>query len=172
MSAPAFGAALPDRQGAPDAASPVAGDRSTTVLDGLLSDLRRTSDTTGALTLTVNARPGYEVRCRTDIAYEELSVWTSASIDPAMAAGSNELLLGCTILAQCVVAIIKDGEDVVERSGALVTFHSPELQQALGTLQAVDAVRAFFVRDGHVTAASKMLLDEAGYGPRGVPTRR
>jgi hypothetical protein len=145
--------------------------RGQTILSSLLGDMAQAAEDE-AITLGVKKRPGFEVRCRTDISYEELTAWNTAAADDSMPLGVNEITLGRTLLAVYTVEILKDGETVVGSDGRPITFNSPEFQAFYGVDRPVDAVRAFYRSDGQVIGSSRVLLNEAGYGAGGVPTRR
>jgi hypothetical protein len=141
------------------------------MLDGLLSDLDEHPALNDTVDLPVQARPGWEIRCSTDIPYEMLAAWRKSSADPSLQSGTNEIKLACQILAYSTQALLVDGEPITV-DGMPVDFSSDQLQRKLGVDRAVDAVRKLFRRDGFVTAASTTLLREAGYGAEVTPTRR
>lgn len=143
-----------------------------TMLDGLLSDLDEHPALTDTVDLPVTARPGWEIRCSTDIPYENLSAWRKGAQDPSMAVGTNELQLACSILVFACQGILVDGEAVLDEDGKAVTFFSLRLQEKLGVSRPDDAVRRLFRRDGFVTSAATALTREAGYGSEATPTRR
>lgn len=169
--APIFGAAAPDGATAASvAAAAVPG--ATTVLDGLRADFAVAQAGEDVCHLTVPKRDGYEVRFRTDLEYTEMIGWQKAATDPMMPLGVNALLLAQLALSQCCLAILKDGEEIVDREGKPVTFASPELHTLLGVPDTLEAVRVFYKKDGYVTGVKDKLFAESGYGPERVPTRR
>jgi hypothetical protein len=156
----------------PSVPAPAAEQRAAagSVLDGLLADLDREVGQQ-TITLGVQARPGWEVRYRVDIPYEQLAQWRMAAADPTMPGGMNDLQVACAALASCCQGIVLDGEDVTD-GGQPVTFATPDLMRRLGVTRPVDAVRKLHRFDGHVVAVGQALLREAGYGQGATPTRR
>lgn len=160
-----FGAPPPALPGGSPAAAP-------TVLEGLLADLQAVTDDEDVITYTVPSRPGFEVRYSTVFEYETVQARTMAAKDPAMPTGINSLTLACATLAGQCLAILKDGEDVVDGDGRPVTFQTEAFRRMLGALDAAHAVRLFYKKDGHALRASDELHRDGGYGPEGVPTKR
>jgi hypothetical protein len=142
-----------------------------TMLDGLNDDFDEHPALTDAVDIPVPARPGWSLRCNTDIPYENLSAWRKAAQDPAMAVGTNEVKLACSILLFATTALLIEGEVVTDTDGQAVTFASEQLHAKLGVSRGVDAVRKMFRRDGFLTSASAALLRESGYGTESNPTR-
>lgn len=142
-----------------------------TMLDGLNDDFDDHPALTDAVDIPIPARPGWSLRCSTDIPYENLSAWRKAAQDPSMAVGTNEVKLGCSILMFATKAILIEGEIVTDTDGQPVTFASEQLHAKLGVSRGVDAVRKMFRRDGFLNAASAALLRESGYGTESNPTR-
>lgn len=140
------------------------------VLGGLLDELGEAL-AAEAVTFSVEARPGWDVRYGTEVPYEQFAQWQTAAADPAMPGGLNELQLMCTALAACCQALQVKGEDVTE-DGLPVTFATPGLHRRLGVARPGDAVRKLYRFDGHVIAAGRALLQAAGYGTDATPTRR
>lgn len=140
------------------------------VLGGLLDELSEALDAE-AVTFSVEARPGWDVRYSIEVPYEQFAQWQTAAVDPSMPAGVNEVQLMCTALVACCQALRVKGEDVTE-DGEPVTFFTPGLQRRLGVTRPVDAVRKLYRFDGHVIAAGRELLKAAGYGVDATPTRR
>lgn len=142
-----------------------------TLLDSLRADMARAA-VADAVELTVNERDGYTVRYRTDLGWEEVASYQQAAADPMMPGGQNEISLALSVVVAACVGISKDGEPVLTGDGQPATFHTPELQAALGAVDATGTARAFYRRDGHVIATSRTVLAEAGYGQTAVPTKR
>lgn len=155
----------PDLDGAPGDGTEVASSPLASLAAELGAELG--GDTTE---VDVPMRPGWQVRLSTSIAYEELASWRKRAGDRSMPGGVNELRLACIMLGNQGRAILRDGQPVTAE-GEPLTFRSPELQRMLGVDRAVDAVRKFYGRDGHVTKAARELLAAAGYGddPGEVP---
>lgn len=151
-------------------APPAEPEQPVTLLDGLLADLAG-ADTIERTTLSVPARPGYEVRYRLDLPWEQLVMMRTAAADSRQPGGVDELQLCAATLVACCEAIVKDGEDVVDGAEP-VTFAHSRFQQALGASTATEAVRRLYRKDGHVQRSGTKVLASCGYGPGGTPTER
>lgn len=138
------------------------------VLDALRAELA--DDTVDdELVLDVPTRNDTAVRFSTAVAWEEYTAWRKRSSSKARATAGNPdgvdlMLLASIVVANRATAIVHKGVDVVAGDGELLTFAHAELHEMTGTHRAVDAVRAFYGRDGHVQIAADRVLQAAGFG--------
>lgn len=143
--------------------------------DDELLDLEETSDlasirdelTTALVETTdieVLGRPGYAVRCRLEIEGKDLERLRQRSKSKRFADGIDGIKYAALVLATYTTAIIRKGTPLDLGTDAPVTFTTPEFQRLLGTADADSTVRAFFGREGHIDAAARRLMDEAGWG--------
>lgn len=149
----------------PTMAPPVARQVEPTRLDGVLAGLAQLDDEEPAV-LRIPRRPGYTLRCGTDLDYEHFTVLKMSARDPSMPLGVNEIALSASVVATLCRAIQLDGEDITE-NGQPMTLDSPVLHRLLrlgpGTRE-VDVVRALYAKDGHLAAAANRLITLCGYG--------
>lgn len=150
------------------------GPRPLTLRDELAAEIAR--EVSGEkLTLKVKARPGWAVRYRCDVEVGQLNRWRKSASDRSMPDGLDELKLGATILANQAECLVKDGEDLLDDQGDLVTFTHPMMQELTGLTRPVDIVKRWYANDGHLVMASQEVLRESGYGEeaeRADPTQR
>lgn len=132
-----------------------------TDLDQLRAELKaEVADTT---VLNVDGRPGWSVRYRTDFTGKDLDLLRKRAKDRKFADGIDGVKFGALLLAITCEAIRRRGEDV-ELEGKVATFQSRAFMAELGTATAVETVRRFYGLDGHVDAAARKLMAEAGWG--------
>lgn len=166
MTTPTFDApGLTDAQpaaGAPDEETP---DLSVGSLSTDLADLAAelAPITTETVDLEVPLRPGYSVRCRTDFTGLDLDKWRKAARDKKFIDGIDTIKLAALLIGATCTAILKGGREVLS-DGAVVTFATAEFRGQLGTTVVEQAVRRFYGQEGHVDAAGRRLLNEAGWG--------
>jgi hypothetical protein len=115
------------------------------------------------VTLDVPTRPGYAVRYRCDVSYDELATWRKRSADKTKPGHLDEVKLAAIILANKVDGIMAHGTEVTDGDAA-VTFASPVFLDLTGKGSAVSALRHFYGLDGHVDAAAKVVLGRSGFG--------
>lgn len=120
-------------------------------------------------TWPVPGRPGYEVRYRCAVDYEELTAWQRKVTRPIGKGAKkrdvvNERDLARIILANRCIGIVRHGQDIVDGDAEPITFASPEFQDLLGATRAVEAVQKLYGRDSDIIAASAELLEIAGDG--------
>lgn len=134
--------------------------------DSELDDLR--AELTAALvdttTIEVPGRPGYAVRCRLDFTGRDLDLLRKRARDKKFTDGIDGIRFACLTIASYCTSIVRNGEPLDLGDGKAVNFTHPEFQGLYGTTDAVSTVRALFVREGHIDAAVKRLLEEAGWG--------
>lgn len=160
----------PDRPGGPRSAAeadlaPVA---RTSPLDALRAELAQEVPEE-LLTLDVPTRADTAVRFDTEVEWEELVAWRKRASSKANRSAANPegvdlMRLAAIVVANTAVAIVHKGTEVTGTNGEVLTFAHPELLAMLGVERAVDAVRKFYGRDGHVQAAAGRVIDAAGYG--------
>lgn len=167
--------AAPTSPGAPPTPSPAPtpdGDveavPAASILDALRAELA-TDVTEAELVIEVPTRRDTAVRFSTEVAWEELTAWRKRASSKGLRSAANPegvdlLRLAAIVVANRALAIVHKGTDVVGSDGEVLTFAHPELHAMTGADRAVDAVRAFYGRDGHVQTAAGMVLDAAGYG--------
>ncbi|HEX5782391.1 MAG TPA: hypothetical protein VFX80_10735, partial [Solirubrobacteraceae bacterium] len=127
------------------------------------------------IVLEVPGRAGWSVRYRADVELPQLAAWRKKAADRAMPEGLDELKLCLTILANQCDALLKDGREVEDDDGQLVTFASAAFLELTGAGRAVEAVRRWYVIDGHVVAAAQEVMNASGYGEEAIredPTPR
>jgi hypothetical protein len=155
-------AALPEDPFSPHSGSEGSGGVHTSALDELAAELAAPVERP-PVDLPVPARPGYLLRVRSDITQPELEGWR----DKAKVAGTrgpvlDQLLWAELVVGGSTVAILKDGEEIVE-NGKPVTFRSAWLQSTLGAASALVTVRKFLAVDAHLTAAAMAVLRASGF---------
>lgn len=134
----------------------------------------------GTIDLEVPGRPGYGVRCRCDVAYDELVDWRDRASGvnaarnraerrkptaQAQAGRLNELSMAAFVLVHTADAILRHGAEVPDSDSptGLLTFTSPTFLRMMKASTARAAVVKFFGVDGHVTAAANRVLVESGW---------
>lgn len=133
------------------------------------SDYDELADELSALTdlstvIEVIKRPGYGVRCRTDFTGLDIDLIRKKCRDKKFSDGIDGVKFASLLLASFATAILRNGE-LLELDGVSpVTFTSKPLQERMGTATADATVRKFYGLEGHVDAAGRRLMNEAGYG--------
>lgn len=115
-------------------------------------------------TYPTHERPGWSVRYRADVEVSSLNVWRKRCADRSMPDGVDELKLACLILANHCDVLVQNGNDLVDEDGEPVTFGSSAFLESFGVTRAIDAVKKWYVSDGHLMAASQELMFDSGFG--------
>lgn len=143
-------------------------------LEELRQEIKR--EVTGEpVTLEVPGRAGWTVRYRADVEMPKLAAWRKKSADRSMPDGIDELKLCLTILADQCEALLKDGREVEDDDGGLLTFATPAFLELIGVGRSVEAVRKWYGVDGRVVAAAQEVMNASGYGEDAIredPTRK
>lgn len=110
-----------------------------------------------SITVPVDARPGWGVKYRTNIAWSELQSWrkrstTGKRVDVSM--------LSRLILGHACLGFVKDGDDAVDGSGEPVTFGTVAKER---NITVTDAVKLWLVTDGAVSGTSDLVYERSGY---------
>lgn len=137
-----------------------------------LDDLRAELTATVAPTTTIPVlgRQGYAVRFRTDFTGRDLDALRKKARNKRFVDGVDGIRFASLLLAFAAQGITRQGRELGEQLGAdgPVTFTSPELQDLLGTRNdpnpADATVRKLYGLEGHVDAAARRLMAEAGWG--------
>lgn len=140
--------------------------RSTTnsALDALREEVHR-DVTPKTVDLKVPGRPAWAVRYRCDVDANDLGRWQKAAPDKSQPDGIDAVKVAATILGNHVVALIQDGEVLInDDTGEEVTFRSKEFLESFGVGRITEAVKRWYVTDGNLLAASTEVLTESGYG--------
>lgn len=133
-----------------------------TDLDSIEAEL--TAKVAETTVINVLGRPGYAVRCRTDFTSRDLDNLRKRCKDKRFVDKIDGIKFAALLLAFTAVAIVRHGKDLELDGASPVTFTSPELQTLYRTPDAQATVRAFYGAEGHIDAASRKLLEEAGWG--------
>lgn len=131
-------------------------------LDDLAAEL--TATITPTTDIKVTGRPGYAVRCRLDFTGRDLDLLRKRAKDKKFSDGIDGVKFAGLLLGLTCTAIIRNGEPLELDGVSPVTFTSKPLQAVYGTGSAVDTARKFYALDGHLDAAARKLMDEAGWG--------
>ena len=131
-------------------------------LDDLDAELTATVAATALI--EVLGRDGYAVRCRTDFTGRDLDNIRKQARDKRYSDGLDGIKVAGLLIALTAKAITRNGVDLVLDGESPVTFTSKPLQARYGTSSAYDTVRAFYGLEGHVDAAGRRLMGEAGWG--------
>lgn len=139
-------------------------DEVTSDLDDLRAELN--ADVAPTTTIPVTGRPGYAVRFRTDFTGKELDKLRKLAKDKRMVDGIDGVRFASLLLAATCQGITRNGRELAEdlELAKPVTFTSPELRELLGTVNADETVRKLYGLEGHVDAAARRLMVEAGWG--------
>lgn len=130
--------------------------------DSLDDELTAITDLTTVI--EVPKRPGYGVRCRTDFTGLDIDLIRKKCRDKKFSDGVDGVKFASLTLASFAVAIIRNGEEFTLDGEGPITFVSKPLQERMGTTTADATVRKFYGLEGHVDAAGRRLMNEAGYG--------
>jgi hypothetical protein len=124
--------------------------------------------------IEVPKRPGYAIRCRTDYTGLDVDLIRKKCRDKKFTDGIDGIKYASLLLASMTTAIVRNGKDLELDGVSPVTFTSKPLQERMGTATADATVRKFYGLEGHVDAAGRRLMNEAGYGDEvyaGDPTQ-
>lgn len=147
-------------QGDPDLDELLAGEGSD--YDDLGDELDELADLTAVL--EVPKRPAYGVRCRTDYTGLDTDLIRKKCRDKKFSDGIDGVKFAALLIASQTVEILRHGEPLELDGVTPVTFTSKPLQERMGTTTADQTVRKFYGLEGHVDAAGRRLMNEAGYG--------
>lgn len=114
--------------------------------------------------IEVPKRPGYALRCRTDFTGLDIDLIRKKCRDKKFTDGIDGVKFASLLLASFTTAILRQGDDLELDGTSPVTFTAKPLQERMGTTTADATVRAFYGLEGHVDAAGRRLMNEAGYG--------
>lgn len=134
----------------------------TSDLDDIAAEL--TAEVAPTTTIVVEGRPDYAVRYRTNITAQDLDSLRKRAKNKRFSDGIDTVKFSSLLLAFTAQAIIRKGTDLELDGVTPVTFTTRELQAVYGTGDADTTVRKFFGLEGHVDAAARKLLTEAGWG--------
>lgn len=115
------------------------------------------------IVLPVPLRDGWAIRYSTAIPAETMQAWIKKAT-VKKDADLDMFRFACLCLAAKCTEIIQDGTVWRDGAGEALTFQSRELGEALGVETDVEAVRAVYGSDGHVSAAADKVTRAAGYG--------
>ena len=130
-------------------------------LDAIRAELA--AQVTPTIDLAVPTRPGWAVRVRADFSARALDGYRKASKDRKFADGLDGAKLSALIIGANCTAVLRKGAPLV-LDGTPQTFATKDLRELLGTSDVASTVRALYGLDGHLEAAARRLLVEAGYG--------
>lgn len=131
-----------------------------TPVDGVLAALSAELDAevpVPTVTVPVDARPGWGVKYRTNIAWSELQSWRKRSMTGKRV---DAALLSRLILGHACVGFVKDGADAVDGSGEPVTFGTVARER---NITVADAVKLWLATDGAVSGTSDLVYERSGY---------
>jgi hypothetical protein len=116
-------------------------------------------------------RPSYKMKFGTDLNQRQLLAWQRRCIIPGRKAGENidQMKLCGIILSNLNTGIWRNGERLFDSTGEPLTFRCPEMWNALGADDAVEAVQRFFVRDGYLQAVTESVLTACGFADDVAP---
>lgn len=109
------------------------------------------------ITVPVEARPGWAVKYRVNVAWSELQAWRKRAQQGKRV---DVALLSRLILANTCMGFVKDGKDAVDASGEPLTFGTVAVQQ---DCTVADAVKVWLVTDGAVSGTSDLVYERSGY---------
>ena len=132
----------------------------TTHLDDLRAELTETPERK-PITLPVPEREGWEAVFDLKLPQPLLAQWRKASTDKS--GTIDELAVGQRLLANQNIGLRRRGEDLLDE-GKPLTVRSPAFLNLIGEGRPMEAIRKFFVLDGHVLAAALEVYQAAGYG--------
>lgn len=135
----------------------------TSDLDDLRAEL--TAQVAATVTLAVDGRPGYAVTYRTDFTARDVDSIRKRSKDRKFTDGVDGIKFAALLLAFACQGVHRGKGDLAAALGVdRVTFTTRELQDLMGTADANSTVRRFYGLEGHVEAAARRLMVEAGWG--------
>lgn len=123
------------------------------------------SEDEGFFSLPVPKRPGYTVRFSTDFPFER---WKEAqnkgrSKQPGQKAQIDPVKASAWVLQELCRGIFRHGEEVL-LDGKPLVFASRSFIDLYGAKTVNQALRRFYMKDGHLMNAADRVLEEAGYG--------
>jgi hypothetical protein len=130
--------------------------------DELDAELAAIADLTTVI--EVPKRPGYALRLRTDFTGLDIDLIRKKCRDKKFSDGIDGVKFASLLLASMTTAVLRHGEELELDGVSPVTLTSKALQEKLGTTTADATVRKFYGLEGHVDAAGRRLMSEAGYG--------
>lgn len=141
-------------------------------LEALRADLA--VELTEEVTFPVPTRPGYQIVAVVDVSSDELDAWRKVAKSKRHIDGIDGIKLASLVVANKTVAIVRQGEPLVDGYGERVHFrHKDFLALVRATpseqLTAAEAVRRFFGRDGAIDSVSKAILEQSGWGEDVAP---
>lgn len=114
--------------------------------------------------IDIPERPGVAIRVAPNISQAQLKAWRRNAGEDSKN-GMDTFKFASQVVASTTIAILVNGEAVLNEDGFEVNFASPEvLEMTNSTRPFPDAVRALFGIEPHVEAAAVAILDAAGYG--------
>lgn len=133
-------------------------------LDDLRAELN--AEVAPSTVLKVEGRPGYAVRCRINFTGKDIDGLRRQAKDKRFADGVDGVKFAALLLAVTCQGITRNGKPLEDSLGVdgPITFTSRELQELLGTPDANSTVRKLYGLEGHVDAAARRLMAEAGWG--------
>ena len=138
------------------------GEDSSSDYDDLDAELGAIEDL--STVIEVPKRPGYALRCRTDYTGLDVDLIRKKCRDKKFADGVDGIKFASLLLGVMTTAILRNGEELELDGTSPVTFATPALQARMGTSSVDQTVRKFYGLEGHVDAAGRRLMNEAGYG--------
>jgi len=130
--------------------------------DDLDAELGALEDNTTLI--EVPKRPAYALRCRTDFTGLDIDLIRRKCRDKKFADGVDGVKFASLLLASFTTAVLRNGEELELDGVSPITFTSKPLQDRMGTATADATVRKLYGLEGHVDAAGRRLMSEAGYG--------
>lgn len=112
-------------------------------------------------------RPGWAVRYSTEIDNDDLKRWRKAAKATGAAGKRGEiddLRFACISLANLCQAVIRNGEEVTDGAGTVLTFANGAMRKLYRVERAADVVRKFYGNDPYLGATFDTVLREAGVG--------
>lgn len=134
----------------------------TSDLDDIAAEL--TADVVPTTVIAVEGRPGYAVRFRTNFTGQDLDSLRKRAKNKRFSDGVDTVKFSSLLLAFATQGIVRKGADLDLDGVSPVTFTTRELQAMYGTDNADATVRKFYALEGHIDAAARKLLTEAGWG--------
>jgi len=130
--------------------------------DDLADELAALTDL--STVIEVPKRPAYALRCRTDFTGLDIDLIRRKCRDKKFADGVDGVKFASLLLASFTTAVLRNGEELELDGVSPITFTSKPLQDRMGTATADATVRKLYGLEGHVDAAGRRLMSEAGYG--------
>jgi len=121
------------------------------------------ANVTPTIDLAVPTRPGWAVRVRADFSSRQVDTYRRKARDKNFIDGVDGIRFAAMLVGAQTTAVLRHGAPLV-LDGTPQTFATKDLQQLLGADSVATAVRALYGLDGHLDAAARRLMAEAGYG--------